>query len=109
MSPTSRTLNKLRSEGWLPGIVEKFNSFTKTRFDLYGFVDVVAIRDNETIAIQSTSYSNVPSRVNKIKEHINYPIVKKAWRIEVWGWQKKKRISKQGKIYYRYEARIVEL
>ena len=109
MSPTSRTLNKLRREGWLVGIVEKYNIFSNTRLDLFGFIDIIALKGEEALAIQTTSYSNISSHVNKIKEHENYPIVKQVWRIEVWGWKKKKILSKKGTFYYRYEARIVEL
>jgi hypothetical protein len=57
---------------------------------LFGFVDVIAVRRDETIAIQATSASNVSSRVRKITEHPNIGSVREAgWIIVVWGWAKK--------------------
>jgi hypothetical protein len=109
-SPTTRTLSTLREEGWLCAVVEKFNTFNKTRLDLYGFIDIIAVRENETLAVQATSYANTSSRVTKIKAHENYTIVKSAnWRIEVWGWKKCLKTSKKGKTYYRYFPRIIVL
>lgn len=88
-SPTARSLAKLRKEDWHPWVVETFNHYTKTRRDLFGFVDILAIKGSETLAVQATSYSNVSSRVNKIAEHDNVGFVREAgWRIEVWGWHK---------------------
>jgi hypothetical protein len=89
-SPTQLTLKRLREEGYLCQVVEHYNFFAKIRQDLFGFVDVIGVRENETIAVQATSYSNVSARVKKIADHENIPMVRKAgWRIEVWGWHKK--------------------
>lgn len=88
-SPTARTLERLRKEGWLPWVVEKWIPQTRTRSDLFGFIDVLAIRGGETLAVQATSRSNVSSRVKKIGDHTNVAAVREAgWRIEVWGWGK---------------------
>ena len=109
-SPTQRTLKILRDEGWLVAVVEKWNSHTKTRSDLYGFIDILAVRDNETLAIQATSYPNTSSREKKIKAHSNYTLVKQAkWRVEVWGWKKVAKTSKKGTTYFRYVPRIIPL
>ena len=89
-SPTSRTLKKLRKEGYLAAVVEKTIPKTFIKQDLYGFIDVLAIRGDETLAIQATSYPNVAARVNKIADHDNLGAVREAgWGIEVWGWHKK--------------------
>jgi hypothetical protein len=88
-SPTARTLDKLRKEGWLAEVTEKWNHITKTRKDLWGFCDILAIRENEILAVQATSYSNVSARVKKIAEHENVDAVRKSGiGIEVWGWHK---------------------
>ena len=100
-SPTSRTLDKLRADGWLVAVVEKYNPHARIRQDLFGFVDVLAVRQGETLAVQATSRSNVASRVSKIAEHGNTAAVRAAgWRIEVWGWAK----DKSG----RWDVRIVD-
>ncbi len=67
MTPTQRTLAKLRSEGWLCAIVEKFNHHVKIRQDLFGFGDILAVRAEETLLIQTTSGSNVSARLEKIR------------------------------------------
>jgi len=88
-SPTQLTLDKLRADGWLVEVTERWNPFARIRQDLYGFVDVLAVREGETLAVQATSYSNISARVNKIAEHNNIGMVRKAgWRVEVWGWRK---------------------
>ena len=90
MLPSQRTIQKLKKEGWLVASVEKYNSFIHQRFDLYGFIDILAIKGKETLAIQATSTGNINARIEKIKASPNYEIVKRAgWRIEVYGWSKK--------------------
>jgi hypothetical protein len=89
ISPTARTLAKLRKEGWLPWVVEKWIPGANIRSDLFGFIDVLAIRGTETLGVQSTSRSNVASRVKKIAEHENVARVREAgWAIVVHGWAK---------------------
>tara|TARA_B100000949_G_scaffold67649_1_gene60101 strand:- start:2017 stop:2325 length:309 start_codon:yes stop_codon:yes gene_type:complete len=89
VTPTARSLKFLREEGYLPAVVESFNSFTKQRKDLFGFIDILAIKQDETLAIQATSRSNISSRVKKIAESETVGAVREAnWRIEVWGWAK---------------------
>lgn len=89
MSPTERTLKALRADGWLAAVVEKWNPHSKTRLDLFGFVDILAIRGEETLAVQATSRSNISSRVQKITDHPNVGAVRDAgWKIMVYGWGK---------------------
>jgi hypothetical protein len=88
-SPTQRTLAHLRDDGWLTAVVEKWNAHAKIRQDLYGFVDVLALRGAVTLAVQCTSSSHVASRVTKIAEHPNTAAVRAAgWQIVVHGWRK---------------------
>lgn len=91
MTPTQRTLAALRADGWLPAIVEKWNPHARIRQDLYGFIDLLAIRDGETLAIQCCAGSSAAARISKITDHENLAAVRKAgWRIEVWAWRKLK-------------------
>ncbi len=90
-SPTQRSKNLLEDQGYLVAVVEKWNAHAKIRQDLFGFVDLIAIREGETLGVQTTSYSNVSARINKIAEHENVGMVRKAgWRIVVHGWHKVK-------------------
>jgi hypothetical protein len=87
VSPTQRTLKHLRAAGYFAEVTERWNPFAKIRQDLFGFVDVLAIRKGETLAVQCTSLSNMSSRVKKIAEHENTPKVRDAgWQIHVHGW-----------------------
>lgn len=88
-SPTQRSLAEMRGRGYLCGVVEKWNPHARIRQDLYGFIDILAIKEGEVVGVQSTSLSNVSSRINKISEHENVAAVRKAGiRILVHGWGK---------------------
>lgn len=67
MNPTERSLRKLRADGWLCDKTEHWNPWSRTRRDLFGFIDILAIRGNEMLAVQATSGSNVASRLAKIR------------------------------------------
>lgn len=89
-SPTALTLRDLRRDGWTAEVVEHWNPHARVRHDLFGFVDVLALRGDVTLGVQATSDSNVSARVRKIAEHANVNAVREAgWRLEVWGWAKK--------------------
>ncbi|MFZ9649512.1 MAG: hypothetical protein ACO29C_05430, partial [Fluviibacter sp.] len=66
MTPTQRSLAYLRDEGYLVAIVEHWNPFARIRQDLFGFIDLLAIRRDETLAVQVTA-SGVSARVKKIE------------------------------------------
>ena len=55
----------------------------------FGCWDVLAIRDGETIAVQTTSRSNVSSRAKKIAEAESTPHLRRAgWKLVIHGWDK---------------------
>lgn len=91
MSPTQRTLAHLRKNGWLCGIVEKWNPHARIRQDLFGFADVVGVLGNCVTLIQTTSGSNMSARITKIRDNPN----SKVWlascnrSIFVHGWAKR--------------------
>ena len=87
LSPTSRSLQELKERGYTPWIVESYNYFSRKRTDLFGFIDILAIKGDKTLAVQTTSRGNVQTRVKKIKTNDNYELVKGAgWLIEAHGW-----------------------
>lgn len=89
LSPTQLTLRKLRAEGYTAEIVERWNSFAKCRQDLFKVVDVLAVGNGETVAVQCTTYSNISARVRKIADAEAVPDMRDAgWRILVQGWRK---------------------
>ena len=100
-SPTQRSLEYLRDQGYLCAIVEHWNPFARIRQDLWGWADILAIRKDEVLAVQVTA-SAVSDRIKKIETSETLPKVRDAGiRIEVHGWRK----NSAGK----YVMRIVDL
>lgn len=100
-SPTQSSLKLLRKNGYTAEVVEHWNPHVRRRKDLFGFIDIIAIKEGETLAVQTTSYKALSARKKKILEHENYEIVKKSgWRIVAHGWRKPK---------YRWEVKEIEL
>jgi carbonic anhydrase len=103
VSPTQRTLALLRKEGYYATVVEHWNAFTKRRGDLFGIIDVLAVGRDSTVAVQTTSDSNVSARVNKLSESEALPKLREAgWVVLVHGW-------KQDTKTKRWQCRIVDL
>ena len=101
MTPTQRSLAALRNLGYLVEVVEKWNSFTRTRKDLWGWADLLAIRRGEVLAVQVTS-EGVANRVKKVTDSETIGRVREAGvRVEVHGWRKN--------VKGRYVQRVVDL
>ena len=88
-SPTARTLELLRKEGWTAYPVEYFDARFNARHDLLGIMDVLALRPGATLGVQATTASNVSARVRKIMSSDT----RRQWLdagnlLEVWGWKK---------------------
>ena len=89
ISPTQRSLKHLRSMGYTVAITEKWNPHARIRQDMFGFVDLLAIREGETLAVQTTSGSNISARRMKIIAHENLSAVLLAnWHVVIHGWRK---------------------
>ena len=91
MSPTQRSLARLRKENWLCAVTEHWNPWTKRRADLFGFIDIVCLRGDETLAVQTTSGSNVAARLGKIKatQAASVWLESPNRKITIHGWDKK--------------------
>ena len=91
MSPTQRSLKALRERGYTAAVTEHWNAYSKVRQDLFGFIDILAISGDITLAVQTTSSTNVAARVAKILANPKA----KAWcdtlnrQLVVHGWSKK--------------------
>ncbi len=92
VSLTSRTVHRLRDEGWcLVEVVEHYNTFTKRRHDLFGIIDVLAVGDKGILMVQVTSRSNMSSRIKKIADSESISCLRDAdIIINVEGWDKYK-------------------
>lgn len=109
-TPTSRTKERCKKLGMMAGVTERYVHQTNRRHDLFGFIDLVAIGDGETIGIQATSGPHTASRVTKIVTECAEEA--RQWlragnRIQVWGWRKLK--VKRGGKAVRWEPNIQEV
>jgi hypothetical protein len=88
-SPTQRSLEYLREQGYHCEVVEKWNPWSRVRQDLWGWCDILAIRRDEVLAVQVTA-SGVAARIKKIQESDTVLRVREAGiRVEVHGWTKR--------------------
>lgn len=91
LSPTQLSIRYLRTEGYTVEIVERWNPHTRTRHDLFGVLDLLALRGAETLGVQTTSNGNVAARVRKIAESQHIAALREAgWTLHVHGWRKNK-------------------
>jgi hypothetical protein len=66
-SPTQRSKDYLEKAGYTVAIVERWNHFSGTRQDLWGFADIIAFRIGMPVMlVQTTTGSNVAARRKKI-------------------------------------------
>ena len=89
ISPTARSLRRLRELGYLCQVTEHWNQWARVRQDLFGFIDILAIdrSTGDILAVQACSRGDISTRAHKIAEHEHVGTVRKAGiRIEVWGW-----------------------
>jgi hypothetical protein len=93
-SPTQRTLVLLRREGFSAAIVERWNPHARVRQDLFGCIDVLAVRADRpgVLGVQATTTANQAARLGKA---LAAPELR-AWlaagnTFEVWGWRKNAR------------------
>jgi len=89
MSPTQRSRIALENRGYHVEKVEYFNYFSKRMKDLWGFIDLLAIKKGEVLAVQVTGgMNNKPSHIKKINENELLPLVKGAGiKIELHTWR----------------------
>ncbi|PID44080.1 MAG: hypothetical protein CSB48_02870 [Proteobacteria bacterium] len=113
ISPTSRTLEYLRSQGWVADKVEQFNPHAGKfgqRKDMFGFGDIVCMGENSIMAIQSCG-QDFSGHHKKITEDekvapLAYQWIKNGGRLILIGWRKVK--LKRGGKAMRWSPRIKE-
>lgn len=101
-SPTQRSLADLRKNGWIAEVVERWVPGANVRKDLFGFVDIVAVREGEKpLLVQTTSRSNTSARLKKILASEVLKVLLGTFRIEVHGWAK----NSKG----RWEVKVIDV
>lgn len=109
MMPTQRTLEYFRKRGIRAGVVERYNAHARKRFDLLGFIDLVAVSDC-IIGVQATTGDNAAARVRKIRDECADAArqwLRAGGRIQVFGWRKLK--VKRGGKAVRWQPSITEI
>jgi hypothetical protein len=95
VSPTQLSLRRLRSEGWAVDVCERWvpmgGGAQSVRRDLFGLLDLVALRAGETMGVQTTTASNYLSRVKKLTDDEHRPtldlLLEAGWLVAVHGWR----------------------
>lgn len=110
MTPTQRTLQRLRKLGITCEVVERWLPRVMVRKDLLGVIDIIAL-DGGILGIQATSGTNISSRMRKAEAE---PRLAKwlasGGRFEVWGWKQNKKSKRWSVRRVRYEkAGFVEV
>jgi hypothetical protein len=108
ISPTQLSLRLLRDDGWLVDVCERWvpnGSLGGSRKDLFGLLDLVALKDDTTMGVQTTSHTNVNARLNKIQDEEHQVALRAlqaaGWSIVVHGWRLSSRdghACKHGKV-----------
>lgn len=108
--PAQRTLEYLRNEGYMVGMVERFLSHAGSfgvRQDLFGLFDLLAVKPEEgIIGVQcfTTAWAEHYDKFFHSNEQESITWLKSGGRIELWGWRRLK--VKRGGKAIRWEPRI---
>ena len=113
ISNTSRTLEYLRSQGWIADKVEQFNAYAGKfgqRKDMFGFGDIIAMGENSIIAVQSCGQAFSEHDRKIMEDDIVAPNarlwLKNGGRLILIGWRKVK--LRPGAKAMRWKPRIKE-
>ena len=90
-SPLQRSKKLLESEGYTVAIVERWNPWAKVRQDLFGIIDLLAIKPGRTLGVQVTTLSHKQPHIDKIKTSPYFPTLQQAgWTIVLHSWRELK-------------------
>jgi len=110
VTPTARSLAELRKQGYLAQVVEKWIPQARRRQDLFGCIDIVAIKSdlNGVLGVQTTTMVHMSERVKKmILEPSMRVWLQSGNELEVHGWRK---MGKKGKRkFWQVETRRIYL
>lgn len=109
ISNTSRTLEYIRSQGWLADKVEQFNPYAGKfgqRKDCFGILDIIALGENSIIGIQSCGQAFAEHDRKILNEPNSLKWLECGGRLLLISWRKVK-IKRGGKAM-RWQPRIKE-
>jgi len=109
----------LKNNRWLATSVENFVSIParpgkkaiKYRKDLWGFADIIYCTDTGVIGfVQTTTLSNISTRINKILENQNaIELLSRKVPIVVHGWYQTKKKEGVKQALWQVRERIIEI
>lgn len=71
-------------------IVEKWNPHARIRQDLFGCIDLLALKEGSTLAVQTTVSGELRRRVDKVQASDAYQdMIDAGWTVVVHGWVKR--------------------
>lgn len=91
MTPTQRSLALLRERGYIAVVVEKWVPWPKPghRADLFGFLDILAVKAGETLGVQTTAGGSVSTRLKKIADSpLIGTVLSAGIKVTCHGWRK---------------------
>lgn len=90
---TQRSLAWLRERGYSPTVVEHYNPYARRKFDLYGFLDIVALKPGTKgiFGVQTTTGAHLQDRVKKAQALPTYHLwIACGNYVQFHGWRKLK-------------------
>lgn len=96
MSPTARTLAYLRAQNLTCQIVEKWIPQARKRVDLFGWIDIVCLREGSIVGIQTTSGAHHGERREKaLAEPRMLEWKACGGKLEIISWSKRGGVGKR--------------
>ena len=89
-SPTARTLELLRAQGWVCDPVERRNSYIAR--DYLGIIDIIALKQGVVLGVQATTDHDAPRRIEKAtgeRAELLKRWLEEGGQFAVWGWTEK--------------------
>jgi hypothetical protein len=88
VTPQQRSVRHLVDQGYSVVVVEYHDRVLQRSHDLLGFIDLLAFRGFQTLAVQTTSAGNTAARERKIRDSEFFPLIVAAgWRVICHGWR----------------------
>jgi hypothetical protein len=88
-----KAIEELQSDGWITWFAPKVK-FKQT--DVFGIIDLLALKGKNKKNIQLTTLSNVSTRRKKIANFLKKNKVQMT--VEIWAWSKKKKQFKKERL-----------
>lgn len=95
-----KAIQKLQADGWITWFAPKVK-FKQT--DIFGIIDLLAIRGRERKNIQLTTFPNVSAKRKKIINFLKK--FKVELPVEIWSWNSKRKDFKKEKINIKIKKR----